>query len=153
MIHYKITNTLNKSKKILLSGICLLLLYNFSFAQAYEKNYDITWQKNSLQAQEFIFLSPKDNCPYLYISEKAGANKKLVASIKNIEYEPIDTKVLPDIKWTLVNTIEQFKKITVRKENYLSIEMPAVRKNQSPVANSDCDFHLFPLNVALETSL
>ncbi len=130
MIYYKIINTLNKGKRILLSGICLLLLYNFSFAQANEKLYNIIWQKNSFQAQEFIFLSPKDNCPYLYISEKAGANKKLIASIKNIEYEPIDTKVLPDIKWTLVNAIEQYKKITVRKENYLSIEMPAVRKNQ-----------------------
>ena len=103
MIQYRISNTVIKGKIILLTCICILL-YNCSMAQTYEKSYDIFWQKNSLQAQELIFLSPKDNCPYLYISEKAGINKKLFAAIKNIQYEPIDTQALPDIKWTLINT-------------------------------------------------
>ncbi len=129
MINYRINKTFIKSKSVILSSICILLLYNCSFAQTYEKSYQVAWQKNSLQAPEFIFLSATNNCPYLYISEKAGAHKKLLPSIKAIEYELIDNKSLPDVKWQFVNAVEQFKKYTVRKENYVCLDMPAVRKN------------------------
>ncbi len=130
MIQQKIPKTMIKGKIILLTCICILL-YNFAVAQSFEKSYNISWQKNSLQAQELIFLSPKDNCPYLYISEKAGANKKLITAIKTIEYEPFDANDFPDIKWALVNISEQVKKFIVRKENHFSLDMPAVRKNQT----------------------
>ncbi|MDZ4758042.1 MAG: type IX secretion system sortase PorU [Bacteroidota bacterium] len=131
MIKYKITTTLNKGIRVLLTSISLFLLYNVTSAQSFEKEYQITWQGTSLQAAELIYISPKDNCPYLYISEKAGVNKKLEASIKNIEYENVDTKVSSDIKWLLVNTLVQFKKIIIRKENYTVLDMPAIRKNPS----------------------